>query len=158
MYQGEDNVFEVSGSSFDTTVTFTLRFLQGGVVKKSITATPATTTTLRTTITSADLSSLAPGLYDLEIERSTDSTTKTYVTKIAITRRGDLWSSSATESSLQKRDGKIDIFDVSRLLSKWGSTNASDLAEADINAGPKNVSQGKIDLYDVNKMMANWLP
>jgi len=54
------------------------------------------------------------------------------------------------------RDGKVDLYDVSILLSRWGSTNPTDLAEADINAGPNNVSQGKIDLYDANVLMRNW--
>jgi len=54
------------------------------------------------------------------------------------------------------KDGKVDIYDVSRLLSKWGSTALADLAEVDINAGPNNVSANKIDLYDANKMMVNW--
>jgi hypothetical protein len=56
------------------------------------------------------------------------------------------------------KDGKVNIFDVSILLSKWASILAVDLAEADINAGPNNISQGKIDLYDANKLMANWRP
>ncbi|MCH7604542.1 hypothetical protein IID24_00900, partial [Patescibacteria group bacterium] len=72
------------------------------------------------------------------------------------TKLGDLWSKDATDSTEQKRDGKIDIFDVSRLLSKWGSTNLADLQEADINPGPNNVSAGKIDLFDANRLMANW--
>ena len=54
------------------------------------------------------------------------------------------------------KDGKVDIFDVSRLLSKWNSTLPADLLEADINAGSGGVSAGKIDIYDANKLMANW--
>lgn len=56
------------------------------------------------------------------------------------------------------KDGKVNIYDVSILLSKWGSVNAADLTDCDINAGPGNISQGKIDLFDANKIMANWLP
>ncbi|MFH1423880.1 MAG: DUF4838 domain-containing protein [Candidatus Nealsonbacteria bacterium] len=56
------------------------------------------------------------------------------------------------------KDGKVNIFDVSILLSRWGSTNAADLQEADISAGPGNISQSKVDLYDANLMMRNWLP
>jgi len=155
LFQEEDNTFEVAGS-FDTSLTYTLKFSQAGVEKKDISVTPTDTTTLRTTVQAADLSSLSPGLYDMVVERSTDNTTKTYATQIAITKRGDLWSSSATDSSLQKRDGKIDLYDVSRMLSKWGSTQAADLQDADISSGPNNISQNKIDLYDANLMMRNW--
>ena len=56
------------------------------------------------------------------------------------------------------KDGKVNIYDVSILLSKWGSVVSADLTECDINSGPGNVSQGKIDLFDANKIMANWLP
>jgi len=55
-------------------------------------------------------------------------------------------------------DGKVNILDVSILLSKWGSTNATDLQLCDINVGPSNTSQNKIDIYDANLMMKNWLP
>ncbi|MBU1015197.1 hypothetical protein KKI17_02050, partial [Patescibacteria group bacterium] len=156
LFQDEDNTLEVQGASFDTAKTFTIKFFQAEVEQKSISVIPADSATLRTTLSVADLSSLSPGLYDMAVESTLDSTTKTYSTKIAITKRGDLWSQGATDSSLQKRDGKVDIYDVSRMLSKWGSTQATDLQEADINAGPNNVSANKIDLYDANKMMANW--
>ena len=52
-------------------------------------------------------------------------------------------------------DGKVDLTDVSRLLSRWGKTTAADLAEADIN-GPARTPDNKIDIYDANKLMANW--
>ena len=89
------------------------------------------------------------------VERSTDSETKTYLTKIAITKRGDLWSSSAIDSSRQKRDGKIDSYDVSRLLTKWNSASAADLTEHDIS-GPARTPDGKIDIWDANVLMRNW--
>ena len=98
------------------------------------------------------------GFYTLVLERSTDFQTQTYSKQILITISGDVWASSTNESSEQRRDGRIDIYDVSRLLSKWGSAQAADLQELDINAGPGNVSQGKIDLYDANLMMRNWQP
>jgi len=70
---------------------------------------------------------------------------------------------AATQSSLPQsiigdinKDGKVDIYDVSFLLSKWGSTDSTDLQECDINLGPNNVSQAKIDIYDANLMMKNW--
>lgn len=56
------------------------------------------------------------------------------------------------------QDGKVNLYDVSIMLSKWRSANSSDLTLCDINAGPSNISQGKIDLYDANLMMANWRP
>ena len=55
-------------------------------------------------------------------------------------------------------DGKIGPLDISRLLSKWASILAADLADADISAGPGNISSGKIDLYDVNIIMRIWAP
>ena len=69
---------------------------------------------------------------------------------ILITKLGDVWGSQGT------RDGKIDIYDVSRFLSKWKSILSSDIFEFDINPGPNNVSLNKIDIYDINKMMSNW--
>ncbi|MFH1423351.1 MAG: DUF4838 domain-containing protein [Candidatus Nealsonbacteria bacterium] len=56
------------------------------------------------------------------------------------------------------KDGKVNLFDISILLSKWGSIVSADLQECDINAGPSNISQGKIDLYDANLLMRNWQP
>ena len=158
LFQEENNTLEVAGSGFDAGVSFTVKFSQAGVEKKSISITPTDSAKLSAVISSALLTDLSPGLYDMAVTRSTDSETKTYLTKIAITRRGDLWSSDAAETSLRKRDGKIDIYDVSRMLSKWGSALSADLAEADINSGPGNISQGKIDLYDANMMMKNWTP
>lgn len=55
-------------------------------------------------------------------------------------------------------DNKVDLYDVSYLLSRWGSTNTQNLQEADISPGPSNVSQDKIDLYDANLIMKNWSP
>lgn len=55
-------------------------------------------------------------------------------------------------------DGKIDIRDIAKLLSKWGSKDPQDLLDADISVGPGNVSQGEIDIYDANRLMANWTP
>jgi len=155
LFQEENNVFEVQGSRFDLNTTFTIKFLQAGVEKKSISVTPTDSTTLKATISSAILADLSPGLYDMVVERSTDSETKTYLTKIAITKRGDLWSSSAIDSSRQKRDGKIDSYDVSRLLTKWNSASAADLTEHDIS-GPARTPDGKIDIWDANVLMRNW--
>jgi hypothetical protein len=54
------------------------------------------------------------------------------------------------------RDGRVNILDVSRLLSKWGSVLAADLKEGDISDGAGGSSSGKIDIFDANKLMANW--
>jgi hypothetical protein len=83
---------------------------------------------------------------------SNPNTTDSLIT-FSVTVLGDI--SSQTPGV---RDGKVNIYDVSRMLSKWGSTLPADLAEVDINAGPGNISQGRIDLYDANKMMVNWRP
>ena len=158
MYKGESNTLRVLGSSFDPTVTFSLKFAQNGEVKASFSLNPQDSTTIQRTIQDSDISSLPAGLYDLIVQRSSDGESKTYTAaKVAITRRGDLWSSSATDAAVQKRDGKVDVNDVSRLFSKWNSIRAEDLAEADIN-GSKGATDGKIDLYDANKLMANWSP
>lgn len=110
------------------------------------------------TIPLASLSSLSLGFYDPQLVRVSDNITTTSSKSILITKLGDLWAPGVTESSEQKRDGKIDIFDFSRLLTKRDSVVPADLAEADINAGPNSISQGKIDIYDANKLMANWTP
>jgi len=114
------------------------------------------TASLTLDFTTKDLSSVPSGSYAVEVTRLSDNLTKTHPKTFIITRLGDLWSSAATDSSEQKRDGKVDVFDVSRLLSKWHSTDLQDLLEADINSGPNNISQGKIDLFDANRLMANW--
>jgi hypothetical protein len=98
------------------------------------------------------------GFYDPQLARVSDGITTTSSKSILVTKLGDLWSPTATDAAEQKRDGKINIFDVSRMLSKWGSTASTDLLEVDINAGPGNLSQGKIDIFDANKLMANWTP
>ena len=111
---------------------------------------------LQFAISSSQLQTLPIGLYDVEIARVSDGQKTTYAKQILVTKLGDIWSPTANESAEQKRDGRINIFDVSRLLSKWGKTGVTDLAEADINAGPANISLNKIDLYDANKLMSNW--
>ena len=75
----------------------------------------------------------------------TPTPTPTFPSSPTLKSRGDL-----------NDDGKIDLFDISRLLTKWGSTKLEDLLEADINAGPNNISQGVIDIFDANRLMANW--
>jgi hypothetical protein len=43
-------------------------------------------------------------------------------------------------------DGKVDIFDLSILLSNWGSTGGV----ADIN------KDGKVDIFDLSVLLSNW--
>ncbi len=93
---------------------------------------------------------------EYKVNVTTSAISSTFDKLVLITQTGDIWRDNAKESDEQIRDGKIDINDVSRLLSKWGSTDPADLAEIDINPGPADVSKGKIDLYDANKIMANW--
>lgn len=158
LFRGKTNLLQISGSDFNLGTNFTIQFLQNLNVVSSFSAQPASASNLELNLTSAQVNQLPIGFYDLKIIRTTDSISQTYVNQILVTQLGDIWSSNATELTEQKRDGKINIYDVSRMFSKWGSTVSADLTECDISAGPDNISQGKIDLYDANKMMANWLP
>ena len=143
-----------SGFSADT---FDLRLSQEGVTKFTFSSLiPNDPTALEADFTTKDLSSLAHGFYSLELERISNGLKTTHTKQLLLTKLGDLWSPVSTEQSEQKRDAKIDIYDASRLLTKWGSTASADLAEADINPGPAGVSHGSIDIYDANKLMANW--
>ena len=101
---------------------------------------------------------MQPGFYIIEIERESDLERITHTKQLLLTRLGDLWFPTVTSLSAEPRDGKIDIHDVSRLLSKWNSTLPQDLLEADINPGPNNISLGIIGTFDANKLMANWTP
>lgn len=144
------DLMRITGTSFSINADYRIRFLQGGIEKASFTVQPKDTTTIEINLTPVQIGALLPGQYILEIVRVSDSAAVTLSQQLLITRLGDVWSSSGT------RDGRVDIFDVSRFLSKWKSTLASDIAELDINPGPANVSLGKIDIYDINKMMSNW--
>jgi len=147
------NTLSVTGSNFSPSLNFNFKFMTGGTTNSTLTFQPQSASSFNISITSAQLSGLALGFYDLKIERAVDAYSQTYSQKILITMLGDI-----SGSTPGVRDGKVDIYDLSRLMSKWNSTNASDLAEADINAGPGGISSGKIDLYDANRMMVNWLP
>lgn len=113
--------------------------------------------TVEVKVKSGDIAGILAGFYDIEIERDLDKHKFKHQKRLLLTKRGDLWNSGATETSEEPRDGKIDIFDVSRLFSKWNSIKPEDLKDVDIN-GPAGVSDGKIDLFDANRMMANWNP
>ena len=63
--------------------------------------------------------------------------------------------SSFTTGDLNQ-DGKVNILDVSILLSHCGKTSAISLQKADISAGFNNGSTGRVDIFDANKLMANW--
>ncbi len=158
LFQEKAGLLRLSGTSFDLSTDFRLSFLQNSTAVSVFTFQPKDSSTLELSLSSVQANSLPVGFYDLKIERTTDSASQTFSKQILVTKLGDLWSQTATDVSEQKRDGKVDVYDVSRILSKWGSTSASDLAEADINAGPGGISSGKIDLYDANKLMANWRP
>lgn len=45
-------------------------------------------------------------------------------------------------------DGKINVFDLSILLNKWGTADAT----ADLN------SSGKVDVFDLSILLSHWLP
>jgi hypothetical protein len=153
LFRDQSNTLTVSGTNFTLSNNFSLRFASGTVNVSSITVQPLSSTAFTISLNSAQVNTLSVGFYDLKLERSADSQLQTYSQKILITLAGDI-----SGSTPGVRDGKIDIYDVSRLMSKWGSTNSADLVEYDINPGPGNISVGKIDLYDANKMMANWRP
>ncbi|OHA74113.1 MAG: hypothetical protein A2940_00475 [Candidatus Wildermuthbacteria bacterium RIFCSPLOWO2_01_FULL_48_29] len=149
---------QFTGSNFASGTSYRVKITQEGTEKTAIDLQRQDDTILTATITSTHIGSLPPGLYSIALLRLSDSYTSTFSKQLLITKLGDIWSSSATAASEIKGDGRIDINDVSRLFSKWNSVRAEDLAEADINPGPANISLNKIDIYDVNKMMANWSP
>ena len=148
----------IEGSNFTVTEDFRFRLKDPLTheVKLVVKIKPKDENTIEIDFKTQNLSLLQPGFYIMEIERESDSDKTVHTKQLLLTKLGDLWSKDATNTTEQKRDGKIDIFDVSRLLSKWNSTNPQDLLEADINTGPNNISQGKIDLFDANRLMANW--
>ncbi len=45
-------------------------------------------------------------------------------------------------------DGKVNVFDISILLSKWGTTDTA----SDLNAN------GKVDIFDLSALLSHWLP
>ncbi|OHA64275.1 MAG: hypothetical protein A2940_01525 [Candidatus Wildermuthbacteria bacterium RIFCSPLOWO2_01_FULL_48_29] len=145
----------INGNNF-TADTYKLRIFQNGILKATVDFQRQSETVMQGTITPTDIGPLTPGFYDIKLNRISDNSLVAFSRQILITKLGDLWSLTATTASEIKGDGKIDIYDISRLFSKWNSVRAEDLAEADINPGPANISLGKIDIYDVNKMMANW--
>ena len=158
LFHDQSNLLEITGSNFDLTTSYYLKFIQGTTEAASFTVQTQNSSTINLNLTTTQINTLPVGFYDLKLERTTDSISQTHTKQILVTVLGDIWSQTATEIAEQKRDGKVDIYDVSRLLSKWGSTAPGDLAEADINPGPGNVSQGAVDLYDANLTMKNWLP
>jgi len=153
-----DRVEKITLTGSNLTGDFKVDFLKAGVPEFTFSSLIGGTTTLDLDFTTKDLSSVPIGEYTVQVTRTADGQTVTHPKTFVFTRLGDMWKSGATDTTEQKRDGKIDIFDVSRMLSKWDSTIPADLAEADINAGPGGVSSGKIDIFDANKLMANWNP
>lgn len=148
----------LSATNLNTLDIFTFRLKEGTTTALTVSGvTPLSTISLEVDLTNRLATSMKLGFYSIEMQRLSDGATVTLARQILLTKSGDLWSQTATSTSSEPRDGKIDIFDVSRLLSKWGSTAAADLTEADIN-GPTGNPDGKIDIYDANKMMANWTP
>lgn len=148
----------ITGSNFSPIEDFQFKFYSAGTSVYSTTIRPQTSNTITVTIPLASLSSLPLGFYDPQLVRVSDNITTTSSKSILVTKLGDLWAPPSDSHPDHDRDGKIDIFDVSRLQSKWGSTAPADLAEADINPGPNNISLGKIDLLDANRLMSNWTP
>ena len=143
--------FILNGSNLSPTENFSFILKNaGGVIKYQMTVTSRDGSTIG--VTFRNFSSLPAGFYSIALVRESDKYTITHPKQLLITKLGDLWSSGATETSEQKKDGKIDIHDVSRLLTKWNTNDT----EADINPGPQNISQGKVDIYDANKLMGNW--
>lgn len=46
------------------------------------------------------------------------------------------------------QDSKVDVFDLSRLLSKWGKTDG--IANVDLN------NDGRVDIFDLSVLLSNW--
>src|SRR5438045_29404 len=42
-------------------------------------------------------------------------------------------------------DGKVDVFDLSKVLTDWGKTGASDVN-----------GNGKVDIFDLSLVLSNW--
>lgn len=152
-FRDQLNTLSITGSDFDPPTNFYLRFVSGGALITSIATRPQSSSGFTVQITLSQVNSLPIGFYDLKLERSTDNQSQTYSQQALITALGDISSPAPGV-----RDGNVNIYDISRLLSGWGSTDPFDLAELDINPGPNNLSQGRIDLYDISLMMSNWLP
>jgi hypothetical protein len=149
----------ITGVNFSPADDFRFRMKnKTGTVKIDELVRPTNSTTIVVDLVAmgVPVSGLDPGFYAIEIERVSDKVTASTSATFVVTRLGDIWSSTATSTSLEPRDARINIHDVSRMLSKFGSTDFTDLTEADINAGPGGVSSGKIDIFDANKLMANW--
>jgi len=151
----------IIGSNFDPAQDFRFRMKNDtGTVKVDVVVRPATSTTIVVDLVALGVKAadFAPGFYAVELERTSDSEKATYA-QFLVTKLGDIWKLGSTETDEQKRDGKVDIHDVSRLLTRFGTAlgQAGFDAEADIN-GPGGIPDNKIDLYDANKMMANWSP
>ncbi|MFH1714056.1 MAG: DUF4838 domain-containing protein, partial [Candidatus Nealsonbacteria bacterium] len=155
-FRDRTNLLQITGTNFNLSTDFSLQFIQDSAVISSFTSQPLDTSTLTLNLTSTQTNTLPIGFYDMKVVRTIDGTSETYTKQILVTIPGDLWSGTATEEAEQKRDGKVSMYDISRMFSKWGSSNATDLAEADINSGPDNISQNKIDLFDANLIMRNW--
>ncbi|MFH1423815.1 MAG: DUF4838 domain-containing protein [Candidatus Nealsonbacteria bacterium] len=158
LFRDKANTFQILGGNFNLATSFNVQFIQGATTVSSFTVQPTNTSIINLNLTSAQINTLPIGFYDLKMVRTADNISQTYNKQILVTILGDIWSRTATESAEQKRDGKVNLYDFSRMFSKWKSIVAADLQECDINAGPGNISQGKIDLYDANRLMTNWLP
>ncbi len=150
--------FRIIGSGFVPNEDYTFRLLHPSTktVRFSTVIRCQDPTAIEVDLTS-QISALSAGFYTLELERIGGGS-KVSIQDFLITKLGDIWSSQATDTSARKKDGVVDAFDVSRMLTKWDSTNLEDLAEADINPGLSGISAGKVDIFDANKLMANWTP
>ena len=81
----------------------------------------------------------------------TPATSYSYYVK-AIDKVGSASTSSSTASATTRKtadingDGKVDIFDLSILLTRWGSSNVA----ADLN------SSGIVDIFDLSILLSRW--
>ncbi len=156
LFVDKENTLSLQGTGFVPLEVLMVQLSQNGNMKLSNTVSAKSDSTLELSFFLGALQSLQSGFYALTVESISGTKKAVYPKPLLITKLGDLWSPQAKEGDVITGDGKIDLYDVSRLLSKFGSTNAQDISIADINPGPKGVSQGKVDLYDANKLMANW--
>lgn len=157
LFLDDPEMMRLLGTNFTPGDDFKFRLKLADVVKLEAQVEAKDSTTIEFALSIDDeFLRLTTGFYTMELERITDSLKLTHQQQLLITKLGDLWAPTDDSHPDHDRDGKIDIFDVSRLFSKWGSTKPEDLQEADINPGPGGISSGKIDIYDANLMMRNW--
>ena len=152
----DTRMFSIAGSQFLIGQEYQVElFDQTNTKRFTFNATRINDSNLQVDLSKFQIKSVPKGFYRLVIKRTADSHGSELSTPLLVTKRGDIWSKDAAASA-QKRDGLVNIYDISRMLSKWKSADTDDLKEIDIDHGVGNISQGKIDMYDMSKLLTNW--